>query len=152
MIIQTKLFLFFFVSILVVLGYVTLYYSYHILFNESYGRYKRISSHVELYPLKIHSDLNLSCLNALTNSYMYVALHELGHYIWFNINKSLKKEYDLIFNTSNYLTNYSKINKEEHFAEYFSMYMQDKEWFLTNNLITNLEKDFFKKIKEIKKE
>jgi len=55
----------------------------------------------------------------------YIADHEIGHHVWFiELNDEERKEYINIFKDSNYyITDYSKTNVEENFAEEYAFYM-----------------------------
>ena len=55
----------------------------------------------------------------------YIANHEIGHHVWFKyLNDIQRKEYINIFKDSNYfITEYSKTNVEENFAEEYAFYM-----------------------------
>ena len=149
-ILNIKLIQIFIFGIVVVLGYLSLYYGQHILWNQSFGKHIKLSNHIEIYPALIQKDLNTSYLTPITNSYIHVALHEFGHYVWFELDKELRKKYcNNVYLNSNYLTDYSKKNCEEHFAEYFAMFKSDKQWFLLNDYITHQEKKFFLEIIKI---
>jgi len=55
----------------------------------------------------------------------YIADHEIGHHIWFKeLTDNQRKEYINIYEDSNYyITEYSKTNVEENFAEEYSFYI-----------------------------
>jgi len=54
----------------------------------------------------------------------YVADHEIGHHIWFQeLSEKERNEYINIYEDSNYyITEYSKTNVEENFAEEYAFY------------------------------
>jgi len=80
----------------------------------SYGRYQTATKAVILNPSTIYEVGDLY-------DYKFTALHELGHFYWFKLNKTDRKEYESLFDTHEPLfSEYSKTNVEECFAEYFA--------------------------------
>lgn len=69
----------------------------------------------------------------------YVAAHEIGHYVYFKqMNEYQRLEYEKIFNDSNnYITQYSKTNAPENFAEEFAARI---ECHYNNESTTSLER------------
>jgi len=64
------------------------------------------------------------------------------------LSKQQKQDYkNNVYKNSNFLTDNSYISIDEHFAEYFSLYCQNPDWFLDNKFITEQEKKYFRKIK-----
>jgi len=62
----------------------------------------------------------------------YIADHEIGHHVWFrDLNDNQRERYINIYNDSNYyITEYSKTNAEENFAEEYAFYRAcDKEYY-----------------------
>jgi hypothetical protein len=55
----------------------------------------------------------------------YIANHEIGHHVWFKyLNDEQRAEYNSIFKNSKYfITEYSKMNVEENFAEEYAFFM-----------------------------
>lgn len=83
----------------------------------------------------------------------YVSSHELGHYIYFKkLNEYDRKEYEKIFKDSNnFVTEYSKTNVTENFAEEFAARIdfyynedrgsQDRNSYFNNTIKTLLISD-----------
>jgi hypothetical protein len=73
--------------------------------------------------IRIHTS-RISSLNNLN----YVANHEIGHYIWFNeLELDVKDKYSLIYdNATEFISEYSKKNVLENYAEEYENAMECK--------------------------
>lgn len=77
-------------------------------------------------------------------SQFYTARHEIGHYVYFKkLSEADRKEYETLFNDSNYfITDYSKMNAVENFAEEFAFATYTN---MSIDYVSPSRKNFFEK-------
>jgi len=92
-------------------------------------------------------ELNLIAIFPKNNStyfQFYTAAHEIGHYVYYNkLTAEDRAEYEQLFYSSDeYITDYSKTNAVENFAEEFAGITYT---FVYEDFVSNSRKDFFRK-------
>lgn len=103
-------------------------------FDQTAGSYSKEINLIAVYPKEY-----------TTNEVFTISAHEIGHYIYYKkLTEKQRQEYEKIFNSSNeYISEYSKTNAAENFAEEFALTTRT---YVYINSVSPSRKEFFKSI------